>query len=77
MTADAEDRAPEAGVTVEHIVHTLGRVGISLDQEQLQTLVSYYDMYRKPVAALHALDLDDEESAGAFEASWPPELGSA
>ena len=77
MTADAEDRAPEAGVTVEHIVHTLGRVGIALDQEQLQALASYYDMYRAPLAALHALDLDDEEAAGAFTASWPPKQGSA
>ena len=77
MTADAEDRAPEAGVIVEHIVHTLGRVGIALDQEQLHALASYYDMYRKPLAALHALDLDDEEAAGAFSASWPPEQGTA
>ena len=76
MTENAKERAAETTAGAEHIGRVLERVEINLSQEELQRLASFYEKYLEQLAALHAVDLDDEEVAGVFAPSWPPERGT-
>lgn len=76
MAQDANKRGAKTTAETHHMGRTLERAGIILSKEELEGLAPLYEKYLEQLEVLHAADLDDEEVAGVFTPSWPPEPGA-
>ena len=75
MAQDSDKRGAKTTADADHVGRALERAGISRSREELEMIAAMYENLHRQLEVLHAADLDDEEVAGTFAPSWPPESG--
>lgn len=61
-------------ISTEEFRALTNRVGLELNDEELEHLKPMYEHFLEPVARMNALDLDAEDLAVVFQPGWDPEV---
>ena len=61
-------------ISIEEFRALTNRVGLELNDEELEHLKPMYEHFLEPVARMNALDLDAEDLAVVFQPGWDPEV---
>ena len=61
-------------ITMEEFRALTNRVGLELNDEELDHLKPMYEHFLEPVARMNALELDVEDLAVVFQPGWDPEV---
>ena len=61
-------------ISMEEFRALTSRVGLELNDEELEHLTPMYEHFLEPVARMNALDLDAEDLAVVFQPGWDPEV---
>ena len=62
--------AESEGISIGDFRVLVGRAGLSLTDEELESLKPMYDHYIRETASLHELQLEAEDLAVAFSPNW-------
>ena len=62
--------AESEGVSLGDFRVLVGRAGLNMTDEELESLKPMYDHYIRETARLHELELDAEDMAVAFSPVW-------
>lgn len=61
-------------VSMEEFRALTNRVGLELNDEELEHLKPMYEHFLEPIARMNALELDAEDLAVVFQPGWDPEV---
>ena len=61
-------------ISTEEFRALTNRVGLELNDEELEHLKPMYEHFLEPVARMNALELDAEDLAIVFQPGWDPEV---
>ena len=61
-------------ISTEEFRALTNRVGLELNDEELEHLKPMYEHFLEPIARMNALELDAEDLAVVFQPGWDPEV---
>ena len=61
-------------ISMEEFRALTNRVGLDLNDEELEHLKPMYEHFLEPIARMNALELDAEDLAVVFQPGWDPEV---
>ncbi len=61
-------------ISMEEFRGLTSRVGLELNDEELEHLKPMYEHFLEPIARMNALELDAEDLAVVFQPGWDPEV---
>ena len=61
-------------ISMEEFRALTNRVGLELNDDELDHLKPMYEHFLEPIARMNALELDAEDLAVVFQPGWDPEV---
>ena len=61
-------------ISMEEFRGLTSRVGLELNDEELEHLKPMYEHFLEPIARMNTLELDAEDLAVVFQPGWDPEV---